>query len=161
VIRIVTPHIPPSGAYQYMMDHMWDDCPKWPFARNPMWGRAVMRLDGRTRYVHQVVCELANGPRPTPEHEAAHECGLGNEGCFGARCVSWKTREENEKDKIAHGTSNRGSRHGLSKLTETEALAILKAKGTATQEDIAARYNITRQAVSDIHRKRRWAWLSV
>lgn len=159
IVRIASQHVPPSAKYQYMLDHMWDECPKWPFARNPLWGRAVMRLDGRTRYVHQVVCELVNGPRPTPSHEAAHSCGKGSDGCFGANCVVWKTRTENEIDKVDHGTSNRGSRHGMSRLTEEAVIHIRNRKGLETQEVIASAFGISRATVSDIHNGRRWKWL--
>jgi hypothetical protein len=55
----------------------------------------------------------------------------------------WSTRADNHADKVEHGTHNRGERHPLSKLSNSEALEIrtspLKCR------EIAFKYGITRQ----------------
>jgi hypothetical protein len=89
---------------KYLADHMWDDCPKWPFARG-RGGYGRIQHEGGVRDVHRLVCETVHGPSPSPDHVAAHDCGKGNEGCFGARCIRWKTRSENQRDRIRHGTA--------------------------------------------------------
>ena len=38
--------------------------------------------------------------------------------------VFWKTQVENERDKIWHGTTNRGERNGSAKVTDTQAAEI-------------------------------------
>lgn len=67
---------PNGDPLAYMLAHMWDDCPKWPFYRHKC-GYGEMTYNGkRGRRVHRVVCELVYGPPPTPEHVAAHNCAL-------------------------------------------------------------------------------------
>lgn len=80
-----------------------NNCLPWPFGRHHN-GYASMLSEGQTKYVHRLVCEEANGPPPTPKHDAAHSCGRGHEGCVTRRHLRWATRAENEADKIRHGT---------------------------------------------------------
>lgn len=65
-------------------------------------GYGVIRVDGQQRYVHRLACEEINGPPPTPEHQAAHNCG--NPLCCNPLHLRWATRLENEADKVIHGT---------------------------------------------------------
>jgi hypothetical protein len=143
---------------RYLLAHMWDDCPKWPFARG-RGGYGHIQHDGKVRDVHRLVCEMAHGPAPSPNHDAAHECGKGAEGCFGASCIVWKTKSDNQIDRRQHGTSPRGEGCPTSKLSEADVRAIRALRGQETQREIAARYGINRVTVSDIHCRRRWAWL--
>jgi hypothetical protein len=135
-----------------------DECLIWPFIINNGYGR--VSIDGEMRYAHVIICERENGPSPTPFHQAAHSCGNGKNGCVTKRHLTWKTRPENEADKLVHGTHNRGERHPLSKLSETDARQILALKGTVSQSRLAAEYGVTRETVGAIHRGERWGWLS-
>lgn len=146
--------------WQYMLDHMNDPCPKWPYLKRTT-GRGVIHVPGGSMtHVHQVVCEMVHGPAPAPDYEVAHNCGKGHEACFGARCVEWKTRSENQMDRVLHGTSNRGSRHGSSKLTEPDVRAIrLNANNYTTQKMLASTYGVKRETIRDIQNRRIWAWL--
>jgi len=85
-----------------------DDCLEWPFSIVGG-GYGQIWRDGRLQIVSRVVCELVNGPPPAPEYQAAHSCGRA--GCVSPRHLTWKTRTENEADKLVHGTHNRGDRH--------------------------------------------------
>lgn len=67
---------------------------------------------GKSWFVHQIVAITFHGPRPSPKHHAAHDDG--NQLHNHRDNVLWKTKIENERDKIAHGTSNRGDRNGMS-----------------------------------------------
>jgi hypothetical protein len=60
---------------------------------------------GDTLYAHRLMCQLAHGDPPTPDHIAAHSCGRGHEGCVNPNHLSWKTYSENELDKRVHGTT--------------------------------------------------------
>lgn len=87
---------------KYLQAHMHDDgCPIWPFGRNTD-GYGIIHQDGRQLIVSRLVCEIVHGPPPTPKHQAAHDCGNGDLGCFGARCVSWKTQKQNSADAVRH-----------------------------------------------------------
>jgi hypothetical protein len=82
-----------------------------------------------------------------------------DEACVTKGHLSWKTRQENRDDMIAHGTVLRGERNGQAKLTEPEVLQILARKGTMVQREIAAQFGISSQLVGHIHRGEAWAWL--
>ena len=135
-----------------------DECLIWPFATAGR-GYGCIGVGGTTRYVHRLICEKAHGPPPSPRHDAAHSCGNGHLGCVTKRHLAWKTRSENMNDTIAHGTHNRGARHGLSRLTEDKVREIRSLVGSVTQVAIAARFGICPQHVNDIVHRKRWAWL--
>lgn len=54
-------------------------------------------------YVHLLVCEAFQGPRPSPVHEVRHLDGdpLNNR----ADNLAWGTKQENAQDSIRHGTN--------------------------------------------------------
>lgn len=139
---------------KFVLPYEGDDCHTWPYCRDRN-GYAILK-DG---FVHRLVCEAANGPPPTPEHHAAHSCGNGSEGCVTKGHVFWKTRSENEADKLVHGTSNRGRRHGMAKLTEDDVRAIRALHGELPQTAIARRFKTSPGNVSKIHCKTIWTWL--
>ncbi|TGR83027.1 hypothetical protein EN866_34420 [Mesorhizobium sp. M2D.F.Ca.ET.223.01.1.1] len=133
-----------------------DECLLWPYARTGD-GRGAIRLDGRLQVVSRRVCEITHGPPPTLEHEAAHSCGRGHEGCCTKRHLSWKTPAGNSADRVAHGTHARGQQNGRAKLSADRALEIYRMKGTATNRDLARIYGVSRQTVSLIHTGKHWA----
>lgn len=140
---------------QYLIDHMWDNCPKWPFP-GKVRGYGQINWDGRrTVLVHRVVCEIAHGPPPSPAHEAAHECGKGHEGCFGAACLSWKTSTENKHDAQRHGTWAHGERSGLAILTNEQAKAIAADRSSETRT-LADRYGVSTETVRRIRKGETW-----
>ena len=141
----------------YLEAHMWDDCPKWPYARGKR-GYGHIQHEGVVKDVHRLVCEIVNGPPPSPDHEAAHNCGLGHEGCFGARCLRWALKSENQADRISHGTHDRGERQVNSKLT-ADQVRLIRADPRMHRE-IADEFGLSRPTVTDIKNRRRWAWLT-
>lgn len=52
------------------------------------------------------MCQKAHGDPPSPKHDAAHSCGRGHEGCVNPNHLSWKTKKQNQADRITHGTSH-------------------------------------------------------
>ncbi len=132
-----------------------NDCLLWPYAG--VKGYGVMNVDGRSQYVHRLICERIHGPPPTPQHEAAHGCGVTR--CCTQAHLSWKTHAENQADKVIHGTQCRGESHGRSKLTEDDVREIRRLSGSMRQKDIAARYGITSPNVFAIVHGKTWSWL--
>lgn len=116
-------------------------------------GYHQVNLRGSVRHVHRLVLEAFVGP-----------CPFGCEGCHGngirtdnrLENLRWGTRKENMQDASKHGTTNRGERCPTSKLTRQDVLAIRAAAGT--QQEIAARFGVTREHVRDIRAGRRWGW---
>jgi hypothetical protein len=150
----------PIGApfrfiHEVVLNHKGPECLEWPYA-NTGDGYGVLRLNGKKQLATRYVCELVNGPPPTPEHEAAHSCGNGREGCIAPGHLDWKTHPENMADSVTHGTSTRGERGWHSKLTEAKVIEIRRLKGTMTNVEIARRFGITNQTVSAIHLRQYW-----
>jgi len=69
----------------------------------------------------------------------------------------WGTHDDNERDKLKHGTLYRGSRHPRAKITESD---VLKMKALRTQgmllKDIGARFDVSPDCVSSIMHGRTW-----
>lgn len=135
-----------------------DDCLIWPFASSSN-GYAVVRHNSRQQLVPRLVCEYVNGPAPTHQHEAAHSCGRGCEGCVTPKHLRWAKHAENEADKLIHGTRLRGEELTHTKLTESDVIAIRRLKGRMSHRTIAAMFGISRATIGAIHRHERWAWL--
>jgi hypothetical protein len=94
--------------YETVASHDANECLIWPFARNQQ-GYATWH----GQIVSRFSCTLENGPPPTAQHEAAHSCGRGHEGCVAKRHMRWATPIQNNMDKALHGTL-------LTKLTEPQ-----------------------------------------
>lgn len=123
-----------------------DECLMWPFSRDTG-GYAQMR-----RKVHRMLCVEVNGPPPSPNHQAAHTCGKGSDGCVNKRHLSWKTPHENCEDKRRHGTH-------LSKLSETDVLQIRVIGKSMRYRDIADQFGVSPSCVCLIVTRQTWAWL--
>lgn len=107
--------------------------------------------------VATLVCTVFHGPRPTG-HEVAHLNGnpLDNR----AENLAWKTPAANQADRIEHGTSNRGARHGRAKLTPEDVREIRQmAAAGRLQAEIVARFGIAQTTVSQIITRKTWSWL--
>lgn len=150
-------HDDPKNYYrEVVLAYDGDECLIWPFARGRT-GYAMLWQDGQMRYVSRLVCEHTHGP--APDLDAAHSCGCGRDGCVTRRHLSWKTRTENETDKLEHGTHNRGERHGMSKLTDADVRQIRALRGYLPQHAIGGMFGISRVAVCEIHTGKKWGWL--
>lgn len=130
------------------------ECLIWPFTRNKS-GHATVKFEGSNQVVARIVCVKLKGPAPTSDHEAAHSCGRGHLGCVNGNHLRWATHAENEADKITHGTSNRGARHGMAKLTEPEIKIIRAIKAPSRQ--IAAMFGVSQTTISKIKRGEGWS----
>lgn len=141
---------------EYLRAHMNDGCcTPWPFAKQKgygwVWDNGV-RIDA----AHVIVCEIANGPRPSPVHHARHLCGKGHLGCFNAECLAWGTAKDNYDDAARHGTATIGERVGTSKLTEADVIEIRNSRGKETQVAIAARFGVSQSLISSIQTNQWW-----
>ena len=135
-----------------------DGCLLWPFGDNGE-GYGRMNLNGQHVQVHRVICEIVNGPPPTPIHQAAHSCGRGHLGCCSPKHLSWKTPAENAADMIVHGTVCRGERSARAKLKESDVLEIRRLAGNVPHKLIAETFNIHRKYIPALVSGKRWGHL--
>ena len=129
------------------------DCILWPFPVDGS-GYGRIQFDRRTTGAHAHTLTIAEGPRP-PGMEAAHSCGVRH--CVNPDHLRWATPADNQSDRVAHGTSNRGSGSGAAKLTEPDipVIRLRRSRGEAIKE-IAADYGVTATCISNVLSGRTW-----
>jgi hypothetical protein len=108
--------------------------------------------------VHVLVLTAFAGPCP-PGLEARHLNDVKTDNRWPEN-LCWGTRPENQgQDRLANGTSNRGERHGLHKLTEAEVLEIRQRWNDGELIiDLATAFGRSRQCINHVVRRTRWAW---
>lgn len=148
----------PLRFLEAAIGHTGGECLTWPFARLSN-GYASANIDGRTVIVSRYVTEQRRGSPPTSRHEAAHICGNGHLGCINPEHLVWKTPAENQADRVAHGTSNRGERQWNAKLTAEAVRSIRRVGGTLTQQDLADIHGVSPTAIASVLKGRSWGWL--
>ncbi|MDE2103514.1 MAG: HNH endonuclease [Patescibacteria group bacterium] len=107
-------------------------------------------------FVHRLVLLAFIGPCP----DGMEGCHFPDRNPANNRLenLRWDTKEANEADRIAHGTDNRGSHHGMSKLTEVAVAEIrrLHAEGGWTYERLGAHFSVNATTVYSVIRRRSW-----
>jgi hypothetical protein len=136
------------------------DCLIWPYGKAGLGYGIIHDESGANRYVHRLVCEELHGLAPTSEHEAAHSCGRGHQGCVAKRHLSWKTSAGNKADQLIHGTRIRGTSQWNSKLTESDIREIRALRGVQHQKHTAVRFNVTKSQISRIQKRQAWGWVA-
>lgn len=102
----------------------------------------------RNALVHHLVAEAFIGPRPDGML-VCHNDGKSQNNSYDN--LRYDTFAKNQQDRVSHGTSNRGERHGNCKLSD-EAVKLIRAtyqrgKGRELAEEFGvARHTITRIA---------------
>jgi hypothetical protein len=105
--------------------------------------------------VHRLVALAFLGKPPSTKHVVAHWDGSRNNNHWTN--LRWATQRDNMADTILHGTHNRGSRNGQSKIDEVCAAAIRRMVAMHVPRAIAAEgFGVCRQTVDDIVNRRRW-----
>lgn len=139
------------------VSHDREECLIWPYSvRDDGYGK--LWIDGKLQTASRAMCEMVNGPAPSENLQAAHTCGNGHLACVHPKHLYWATPKQNASDKITHGTSNRGDRHGNAKLTR-DAVTDIRSNTTDSKDQLAAKYGVTRATVNDVISGRRWKWL--
>lgn len=152
-----------SPAIDWINKHKnWseDECLVWPFhIGRDGYGRAHHPERKHLSTASHIMCELAHGPRPSSRHEAAHSCGRGNQGCVNPMHLYWATPTENQRDRVSHGTSNRGEQQWRARITADDVRAIRAMSAASRVCDIAMAFGLHQSYVSQIIHRKRWAWL--
>lgn len=137
------------------VNHRGDECLTWPFARIPQGG--VVTFEGRQTTAASVMCLFVYGPKPTPTHEAAHNCGRAHEACINPQHLRWDTRSGNHMDKHRHGTMPRGEASHFCILTEEQVREIRLRKKPV--KAMAKQHGVTTAAIYAVLSRENWAWL--
>jgi predicted XRE-type DNA-binding protein len=130
--------------------------PGWPYLKSPL-GYGRVWSDGAMLHAHQVACEMAHGPKPFRGAVVRHSCR--NRACYYGPHLQWGTQEENNQDMFRDGTTAKGERNGMAKLTEIEVEMIrcLLEFGDFPQSAIADVFGVDQSNVSVIHRGASWS----
>lgn len=155
--------LPKGEPFRYfsevVLSHHEDACLFWPYGKSGGGYALMWSPHNEDRYVHRAACRAEHGPPPTPRHEAAHSCGKGHLGCVARKHLSWKTSSDNQIDKRAHGTDNRGHRHPLAKLTEEQVRQIRALGPNISCLAIARQLGVTDSAIYAIREGITWRHL--
>lgn len=101
--------------------------------------------------VHTLVAEAFHGPASNGQVCCHND---GNKLNNSAANLRWDTQSGNQRDRLLHGTSNRGSAHGNAKLCELDAW-IIKNIGFTCRE-VGEFFGVSPTAISAIRRGRTW-----
>ena len=142
-------------------DFAGDACIVWPFAIAESGYPACVSWNGGQTGAHRVMCEMRNGKPSTSDHQAAHSCGKGKNGCINPNHLRWATAKENHADSIIHGTHPgliaKGERHGNAKLDE-QAVIDVRRRATAgeSQASIARDLQMSSSLISRLVNRKIW-----
>lgn len=118
------------------------------------WGyyRVILCRGGKNRSfrVHTLVLLAFRGPPPDPAMECRHLDG--DPANNRLKNIVWAFHVDNCRDQVLHGTSNRGERNGLVKLTAFRVRAIRRkyAAGTHTKTELSRLYGVAFRTVGKV-----------
>lgn len=73
----------------------------------------------------------------------------------------WATPKENQARRIGHGTSNRGTRHGMARLNKIKVGAIVRRiERGDSKSSIARAFDVSPTTIRDIDAGNTWGWLT-
>lgn len=141
-----------------------DRPPGTPITQRPtVWGYMAACIsndagDVRPRSVHRLVLLAFVGPCP-PGHEARHINGVRTDNRLAN--LRWGTKDENARDRIAHGKQVRGEQVNTARLTAEQVVEIrrLHRENGLGGRRLAARFGVARNAIYMILKRQSWAHL--
>lgn len=105
---------------------------------------------------HRAAFASVTGAVLSPDIAVLHSCD--NPACCNPRHLRAGTQDDNVADRVGRGRSARGAFNGRAKLSATDAAAIYKAGGSASE--VARRFKVSERTVRDIRSGRTWRWLT-
>jgi hypothetical protein len=102
----------------------------------------------KTKYIHQLVCEAWNGPRPEG-FDAAHFDGDKHNNT--PENLRWASRRDNVKDKVRHGRQPRGDDLWFTKISD-EQVRLIRSNAHVTAKAWADKLGVAHQTISAIRR---------
>lgn len=131
-------------------------CWLWDRAATPG-GYGHFSLEGRPESAHRASWRIYRGPIPTGLF-VCHRCDTPS--CVNPDHLFLGTGSDNIRDRHSKGRSAgpRGSRHGLSKLTDETVCEIRKryARGGVLQRELGAEFGVNQAAISKVVLGQNW-----
>ena len=105
--------------------------------------RFIQFPDGKREYIHRIVCRVFHGAAPQGRPEVRHLDG--NLANNAAANLAWGSKLENEADKFIHGTTPRGERNPMARLSikKVEQMRLDRNKTGLSFAKIAAAYGVS------------------
>lgn len=133
-----------------------DEC--WPWLGSRSDGYGVLNFQGKAWKAHRLIWSLVNNPIPEGAF-ICHHCD--NPPCCNPHHLFLGSPLANMRDAANKGRlkppDNRGERHGLSKLLDSDIVQIRALAATGIpQKQIAADFKIDSSTVSVIIHRKRW-----
>jgi hypothetical protein len=137
-----------------------DECIVWPFYKINGYGR--INIEGKRKYVCELVCEIKYGHKPGPEYDSCHgPCH--NRSCINYRHLYWGTRSQNMLDRERDGTNDFavGIENAACKLNEEQVFEIRKLyrEKNLSYNKIANMFGLNRSTISLIISGKTWQHL--
>lgn len=142
---------------------------RWPsknLAQQTLKGRGRYKVvhfkkDGyrEAHYVHRLVCRAFHGEPPSPSHQVAHFDGTRDNN--HASNLRWATAEENQADRVRHGTSGKGELAPFSILTDEAVREIVRADDLARDTEFAERFGVKPHTILMVRLRHTWKHVEV
>ncbi len=107
--------------------------------------------------IHRLICIAFHGV-PLLGQEVSHINGKRDDN--RANNLMWESRSDNHKRKIAHGTTDRGSKNSRASLTHEQVKVIKRmlVNKQYTHQEIATQYGVSRGTISKINNGSRYKY---
>lgn len=123
------------------------------YVRSTLWGKHWL-LHVATYCVHHAI----NREEIGDDEDVAHDCG--NRLCVNIEHLFRKTKSDNMKDKIKHGTERRGAKHPRTKMDEQTVLRIIASYGNGkTAKERAQEFQVSKHIVVHLDNAQSWKHL--
>lgn len=129
-----------------------EDCWSWCGYVFPETGYGRFSIGNRYVSAHRFCYAVFHGP-VAEDHVVRHKCD--NRRCVNPTHLETGTPQDNVRDRVLRGRSARGSKNGRAKLTEEQALEILRSDDSHAA--VARRYGVDPNIVAKIRRGRLWS----
>lgn len=122
------------------------------------YGQFHIRSTTLTPPAHRAGYALFKGP--IPEGVLVRHGGCHNSKCVNPDHMELGSHADNMRDRARDGTSNRGERNGMARLTEVEVRAIRRGlvRGQ-TYRDLGKQFKVSDSVIGDIARGKTWGHL--
>ena len=128
-------------------------------------GYGGFKAEGRNLRAHRLAVEFFNGPIGDSSSVVCHKCD--NPPCCNPRHLFVGSIADNWRDSKVKGRreyaehKRRGGNSNWARLTEDQVIEIrrLHASGNITQEELAARFGVTRPNIHHVVTRKTWSHL--